>query len=96
MEFPTIWIIKFLSGMTLLQKINENSTVPIYILWKCLTSIKCSTFRYSEPNNGGLGNEQCVQTYTIKGSSASIGEWNDIACNQTYQSICEMGDEVIW
>ena len=70
---------------------TAKTTVPIYILWKCLTSIKCSTFHYSEPNNGGLGNEQCVQTYTL-----IDGTWNDIPCYQFYQSICEMGNEVIW
>jgi len=43
-----------------------------------------------EPNNSG-GDEKCVQIYTL-----IRGTWNDIPCNQTYQSICEMGHEVIW
>ena len=54
------------------------------------TCIKLSTFLYSEPNNLE-GIENCVQIYTLIN-----GTWNDIKCDDHYQSICEMGHEVQW
>jgi len=75
------------------SNITSNSTTYRNFFWLSggnFTSLSYGQWFSGEPNNSG-GDEKCVQIYTL-----IDGTWNDIPCNQTYPSICEMGHEVIW